>query len=252
MFSKDWDLDQYNRRAAQVIQKLQTEGLVKYLFPSEARVALPSSSNIETADHVLVVCSGYPEHAGIWSYTLLEKSIKEPAWFEKTSMEPYFRDLADSPIALVVLNPHAEELKLLPDESLDIYLSQLRQLYEHLFFSRKKQVKLALLGFSIGAEVILRFLKTYPHYAPYTKALIFVDPVPPRVGRKQMPPELSELVDHARFYGLGDPQGKPGQLADFTSKLLGITPEIFPCEYHGEMPNLIWPRLRTQLPALFT
>jgi len=250
-FSDDWDLDLLNHKASMVIKELEKEGIAKYFSVPSENVSLPATSNIETAECIMVVCSGYPEHAGVWSYTLLDKSIKEPKWFEKTSMEPYFRDLYDTNIGLIVLNPHAEELKQIPDESLDIYLFQLRRFYDYICFKRSVGIKLVLLGFSLGGEVVLRFLQTNPRYTKFTKGLILIDPVPPSIGRQNMIPELSELVEKAYFYGYGDSEGHPEKLAEFTKKILNITPEVFSCQYHGEMPNLVWPRIFQSLPAMF-
>ncbi len=250
-FSEDWDLDLLNRKAAQVIKELEKEGIAKYFLIPGENVYLPATSNTETAECIVVVCSGYPEHAGAWSYTLLDKSIEEPEWLEKTSMERYFRDLNDTDIGLIVLNPHAEELKQIPDESLDIYLLQLQQLYDYICFTRTEGVKLVLLGFSLGGEVVLRFLQNYHRYTEFTKGLILIDPVPPSIGRQKMNPELSELVDKAYFFGFGDSEGRPEELAEFTKRILDITPEVFSCQYHGEMPNLVWPRIFQALPAMF-
>ncbi len=250
-FSEDWDLNLLNKKAARVIKELEKEGIAKYFSIPGENLSLPATSNIETAECIVVVCSGYPEHAGVWSYTLLDKSMQEPEWIKKTSMEPYFRDLYDTDIGLIVLNPHAEELKQIPDESLDIYLFQLQKLYDYIGLARTDGLKFVLLGFSLGGEVVLRFLHTYPCYTKFTKGLILIDPVPPRIRRQNMIPELSELIGKTSFYGFGDPQGRPGELAEFTKRILNITPEVVSCQYHGEMPNLVWPRIFQGLPAMF-
>lgn len=250
-FSDDWDLDLLNRKASKVLQELKKEGIVKYFSVPGENVSLPATSNIETAKCILVVCSGYPEHAGVWSYTLLEKSIEEPEWFKKTSMEPYFRDLYNTDIGLIVLNPHAEELKRIPDASLDIYLSQLQQLFNYICSTWAIGVKFVLLGFSLGGEVVLRFLHTYPRYTEFTKGLILIDPVPPSIRRPNMGSELSALVDKTSFYGFGDLKGHPGELTEYTQKILQITPEVVSCQYHGEMPNLVWSRIFQSLPIMF-
>ncbi len=251
MFSDDWDLDLLNQKAAGVIEELENQEIAKYFSIPGENFSLPASSNIETVQRILVVCSGYPEHAGVWSYTLLDKSLAEPEWFEKTSMEPYFRDLYDTDIGLIVLNPHAEELKKIPDESLDIYLLQLQRVYEYICYKQAEGVRIVLLGFSLGGEVVLRFLQTHPRYAEFTKGLILIDPVPPTTGRQNMYPALLELVDKARFYGVGDSEGRPEKLAEFTENILNIAPRVFSCKYHGEMPNRVRPDVIQLLPAMF-
>lgn len=249
-FSADWDLDHLNGRAAKVITDLQQEGIATYFTVPGLTLSLPATSNIETAATIVVVCSGYPEHAGVWSYTLLDKSAEDPGWFQHTTMEPYFRGLYDTDSALVVVNPHAQELKQIPDASIGIYLSQLQHLFDRLAATRSEGMRCFLLGFSLGGEVVLRFLHTHPQYIRFTKGLILIDPVPPSIRRSAMSPELSSLVDQASFFAFGDLQGRPGELAEFTKRILQIAPEVVSCRYHGEMPNLVWPRIRQRLPAL--
>lgn len=250
-FSDDWDLDLLNRKAAEIIKGLEEEGIATgFSVPGETP-CLPATSNADTAEHLVVVCSGYPEHAGVWSYTLLDKSAEDPGWLEKTTMAPYFRDLYDTGIGLIVLNPHAEELKRVPDASLTIYLSQLQKLFDHLCSPGRGGTSVVLLGFSLGGEVVLRFLQTYPRFTGVIKGLILIDPVPPSIGRSNMRPELSALVDQASFYGFGDANGRPGELTAFAQKILKVTPVLVSCQYHGEMPNLVWPRICQSLPALF-
>ena len=62
----------------------------------------------------------------------------------------------------------------------------------------------------------------------------------------------SELVGKARFYGFGDSERRPGELAEFTKKILNITPEVFSCHYHGEMPNRVWSKVLQELSNIFT
>lgn len=249
-FSEDWDLDLLNHNAARVIEDLAREGIATTFHVPGVSLSLPATSNIETAESIVVVCSGYPEHAGVWSYTLLDKSADDPEWLKKTTMEPYFRDLHDTDTALIVLNPHAQELKEIPDASIGIYLSQLQHLYDHLASERGDGIQCLLLGFSLGGEVVLRYLHGHPHHTRFTRGLVLIDPVPPSIRRPAMSPELSALVDQASFYGFEDLEGQPGELVEYTKKILQITPELVSCRYHGEMPNRVWPRIRQRLPAL--
>ncbi|MEW6335483.1 MAG: hypothetical protein AB1558_14575 [Thermodesulfobacteriota bacterium] len=239
-----------NRNAARVVENLVREGIAAYVHVPGVDLPLPATSNIETAESVVVACSGYPEHAGVWSYTLLDKSAGDPVWLDKTTMEPYFRDLHDTDTALIVLNPHAQELKQIPDASIGIYLSQLQHLFDHLASARGDGMRSVLLGFSLGGEVVLRFLHSHPYHIRFARGLVLIDPVPPSIRRPVMSPELSALVDQASFYGFGDLEGNPGELVEYTKKILQITPELVSCRYHGEMPNLVWPRIRQRLPAL--
>ncbi|MBF0279617.1 MAG: hypothetical protein HQM13_17595 [SAR324 cluster bacterium] len=244
MFSEEWDLEFLNQRADQILQELLAEGLVKTVMVPGLKIELPASANIEHVQSVMFVCSGYPEIAGVWSYSLLEQSMKQKELLEKTSMAPYFRETPEN-VGLIVLNPHVHELKSPPETSIPEYLFQLDQLYN--FFNRSKNVKIILLGYSLGGEVILRFLQENLSFVEKTHKLIFIDPTPPSIGRRKLENGVLELVDQALFYGLCDGDGNPGEFAEFTKMRLKIQPNLIPCQSHGEMPNLIWPQLQKEL-----
>ena len=244
LFSEEWDLENLNQKANRILKELISEGWAKYISLPKLTTKLPASSNIETVDSIVIVCSGYPEIAGAWAYSLLEQSSKQPELLEKTSMAPYFRQIPNK-VGLVVLNPHIEALKTPPEASIPVYLTQLVQLYQ--YFIQKKHVKLILLGYSLGGDIILRFLQDHPSYADKTHKLIFIDPTPPSIGRRKLEPKVLELVDQALFFGLCDKEGHPGEFAEFTKMRLKIQPELISCETHGEMPNLIWPQLQKEL-----
>lgn len=247
MFSEEWDLEALNAKADQILQELISEGSGKYIsLPGEA-TKLPASANIETAESIVIVCSGYPEVSGVWSYMLLEQSVRQKELLEKTSMAPYFREIPKG-VGLIILNPHGEELKTPPEASIPVYLSQLEQLYK--YFTQSGNVRLMLLGYSLGGDVILRFLQEHLTYVNRTHKLIFIDPTPPSIGRRKLEPKVLELVDQALFYGLCDEKGHPGEFAEFTKMRLKIQPDLVPCESHGEMPNLIWPQLQKELQTI--
>jgi len=250
MFSEEWDLNSLNQQTNQIIKNLEQEGLAAYWSLSPEMSPLPISVNLSKVRQVVVVCSGYPEWAGVWSYTLLEKSHQEKEALEKTTMAPYFRDLAETEIGLVVLNPHAPDLNPVLEDSLVTYVSQLQQVYEALS-QQSDQVQIVLLGFSLGGDAIYRFLQTNPQHLARTSKLVLIDPSPPHVGRRKMNPEVGELVDQALFYGKGTEEGLPDEFAEVTKMRLKIKPELITCQYHGEMPNLAWPRIVKVLPSLF-
>jgi len=51
---------------------------------------------------VVIAALGYPEQAGVWSYTLLRQSR-----IAESSMEPYFREFAEHDIGLIAINPNS-------------------------------------------------------------------------------------------------------------------------------------------------
>ncbi len=248
MFSEEWDFDLLNEKADQIIVTLEQKGFAKYLsVPGEA-MSLPASANIETVQDVVIVASGYPERAGVWAYTLLDQSLSQPEALARTTMEPYFQELPEK-VGLVVLNPNGQELKRPPEASIPIYLEQLHHLYE--YFLGKEAIRLVILGYSLGGDVMLRFLQERPDYAAQTHGLIFIDPTPPSIGRRKLKPEVVRLVDEARFYGLCKEDGMPGEFAEFTKMRLKIKPELVVCDTHGAMPNLLLPRLLKEFQSIF-
>lgn len=245
LYSEEWDLEKLNSKANQILIDLEKEG--KCSFKSfNGSIKLPTSSNRESAKHIMIICSGYPENAGVWAYSLLEESERKSDKLAKTTMAPYFEELPDH-VRIVVLNPHEGELISPPEASIETYIFQLNQVLEYF---KNSDVSFMLLGFSLGGDVILRFLSQYPQFIGKISKLIFIDPTPPSLGRRKLKPELLELVDNALFYGLSDLDGNPGEFAEFTKMRLKIKPELVPCESHGEMPNLILSRLCEELKNL--
>jgi pimeloyl-ACP methyl ester carboxylesterase len=247
MFSEDWNLEELNKKAELILQGLEAEGWSKYIVLPATAAKLPASREYENAETIVIVCSGWPEVAGVWAYSLLEESTRQNELLDETTMAPYFRDLPGN-VGLIILNPHAEGLKTPPDASIPNYLSQLEYLYQTVLQPEKQRI--VLLGYSLGGEVILRFLQKYSGYAEKTNQLIFIDPTPPSIGRRKLNPIVLILVEKAIFYGLSDQYGHPGEFAEFTKMRLRIQPTLVPCDSHGAMPNLIWPRLQKELQTL--
>ncbi len=247
MFSEEWNLEQLNTKADQILQACVRKGLAKYISIPGLNIQLPASIHVENAAYIMLVCSGYPEHAGVWSYTLLEASMADTESLQKTSMECYFQKIPKQ-IGLIVLNPHAEKLETPPEASISVYVSQLKAIYQH--FSQKKDVKFLLTGYSLGGEGIIQFLQHNLDCLDRTHTLIFIDPTPPSLGRRKLEPRVLELVDQSLFYGLCDEEGKPGEFAEFTTMRLKIKPHLITCQVHGAMPNLTWPRIQQDLKTI--
>lgn len=243
MFSENWDFEDLNKKADQILEQLSERGLCQFLSISGESIPLPATPDIESKEHIMLVCSGFPEYAGAWSYTFLEESVSKPDMFRKTTMAPYFETLPEN-MGMVIINPHAIELKIPPEESIPLYLSQLKHVYTHLMGPKKR---FYLFGFSLGGDVILRFLQENSHYVENTEKLIFIDPSPPKVGRRKLKPEVANLLDTALFYGLCDTEGNPGEFAEIARMRLKVKPKLIECDVHGAMPNLVWPLIQKQL-----
>ncbi|MBF0287183.1 MAG: hypothetical protein HQM14_05135 [SAR324 cluster bacterium] len=247
MFSEEWNLQELDTKADKILEKVINQGLAKYISVPELNIKLPASINVENNKYVMIVCSGYPEHAGVWSYTLLEESRHGKGSLKKISMECYFQEIPEQ-IGIVVMNPHAEKLEMQPHDSIAIYVSQLKALCRYL--TQSKSIKLLLMGYSLGGEGIIQFLQQNPDQLDRIHKLILIDPTPPSLGRRKLAPKVLELVDHAFFYGLCDQEGKPGEFAELTKMRLKITPHLIPCDLHGAMPNLVWPLIQKDLQTI--
>ncbi|MBF0236397.1 MAG: alpha/beta hydrolase [SAR324 cluster bacterium] len=248
MFSEEWNFDQLQQMSADILASLENRKLMQ---PWQLEsFSLPASPDIESRKQVLIIASGYPEHAGVWSYTLLEKSIQAQEWRNKASMESWFERFYQSSTGIIVLNPH-HPLKQPPEDSLPVYLAQLTAIYQRLM-GLPNIPDIALMGYSLGGDVILRFLQEFPQYIAQTKGLVLVDPSPPQTGRRKMVPELARLMDHATLYGMMNEEGLPGEFAEIAKMRLKLTPELVQCQYHGEVPSVVLNLVCDQLNQLFS
>ena len=100
MFSTDWNLPLLNTHARRILQELEQASVLQFLTVPGVDVPLPASAHLATMRQRMILCSGYPEHAGAWSYTLLHQSLTQPEVLPRTSMAPYFRGVHESPVGL--------------------------------------------------------------------------------------------------------------------------------------------------------
>lgn len=238
MFSTDWDLATLHQKADAIITEIVHCGKAEtYCFPSLLS-PLPISPNCFSKPQMMIIASGYPERAGVWSYTLLEEAKQNPEILSQTSVASYFEQFDSSRTSLVFLNPQAESMNTKAEEAIPIYLKQLHAIYQHVL-SLQTSPRIVLYGFSLGGEVILRFLQENQNYALQTSKLVLVDPSPPSIGRRKLKPHLLSLVDDSWFYGLAHEDGSYGEFAEFAKMRLKIKPQLFHAEKHGEMPHMI-------------
>lgn len=91
--------------ALELVAGLAAEGLAEpYVAPSThdaPPVHLLVSPGAFDAGRVILVVSGVPEEAGVWSYTLLSQGR-----VEESSMRPYFAMARRRGWGVVALNPH--------------------------------------------------------------------------------------------------------------------------------------------------
>lgn len=167
---------------------------------------------------VAVAVLGYPEQAGVWSYTLLRQSRTA-----ESSMEPYFREFAEHNFGLVAINPNL----LTPDMEGETFHYQLEQAAALVSPERK----LGLIGFSMGGKIVVEFLERHPELLERVAAVALIDPTLPN---RLKTGNIRRLLDEKTLLiaSEGEVQS-PGKIA---SALLDIPFISFP-GIHGEMPN---------------
>lgn len=167
---------------------------------------------------VTVAALGYPELAGVWSYTLLRRSE-----IAETSMTPYFRRFCEQDWGLIAINPNC----LAPDIEGSSFLYQLDGVASRI----SPKSACGLIGFSMGGGIVLDFLDRYPDFLERTVGLVLIDPTLP--GRLRLTRTRALLESNTLLIASEGERNSPGKIA---SALLGIPAVCFP-GIHGQMPT---------------
>jgi pimeloyl-ACP methyl ester carboxylesterase len=167
---------------------------------------------------VVIAVLGYPEHVGVWSYTLLRQSR-----IPESSMVPYFEKFAEHDIGLVAINPNCFD----PDIEGDSFVYQLEQAVADTGPGKR----LGFMGFSMGGKVVVDFLQQRPELLDRVAGLVLIDPTLPNrlaIGN------IRNLLDNQTLLIASENEvTSPGEIA---SVLLEIPNMSLP-GIHGEMPN---------------
>jgi len=169
-------------------------------------------------DLITIAVLGYPERAGVWSFTLLSQSR-----IEQTSMEPYFREFASRDIGLIAIDPNFAE----PDIQGDSFIYQLERLVAEIDSNKK----IGLIGFSMGGKILVEFLEARPQLLKRVAGLALIDPTLP--NRLKVDNIRSLLDNNTLLVASENADTSPGDIA---SVLLEIPKISFP-GIHGQMPN---------------
>ena len=167
---------------------------------------------------VAIAVLGYPEQAGVWSYTLLRQSR-----INESSMEPYFHEFGKHDFGLLAINPNF----LGPDIEGDSFVYQLERVISDIAVD----TKIGFIGFSMGGKILVEFLQQRSKLLNRMAGLVLIDPTLPNrldVGN------IRRLLDNDTL--LIASQGEVHSPGEIASVLLGIPKISFP-GIHGEMPN---------------
>ena len=208
--------------ALQVAADMVAANVAQRKFYTDERVG-KEYSNLMTPNAfdkqlIAVAVLGYPERAGVWSYTLLRQSR-----VSESSMEPYFREFAKRGFGLVAIDPNCFG----PDIEGDSFIYQL----ERVIADVAPDKKIGFIGFSMGGKILVEFLQQRPELLGRTAGLVLIDPTLPNrlsVGN------IRRLLDKDTLLIASEGEDQsPGEIA---SILLDIPKISFP-GIHGEMPN---------------
>ena len=167
---------------------------------------------------VVIAALGYPEQAGVWSYTLLRQSS-----VAESSMEPYFREFAEHELGLIAINPNC----LSPDIEGDSFIYQ----FERVVADLGPDQRIAFVGFSMGGKIVVDFLQDRPGLLVRVAGLVLIDPT---LSNRLEAGNIRQLLDNDTLLIASEGEiTSPGEIA---SVLLGIPKVSFP-GIHGEMPN---------------
>ncbi|MHC4148386.1 MAG: alpha/beta fold hydrolase [Planctomycetota bacterium] len=167
---------------------------------------------------VVIAVLGYPEHVGVWSYTLLRQSR-----ISESSMECYFHEFANNDFGLVAINPNFFG----PDIEGDSFIHQLEQVVADV----PADTKIGFIGFSMGGRILVEFLEQHPALLDRVVGLVLIDPTLPNRLKVE---NIRRLLDNDTL--LIASEGEANSPGEISSMLLQI-PKISFAGIHGEMPN---------------
>jgi pimeloyl-ACP methyl ester carboxylesterase len=219
MFEEEMQL---NKRAEQIVAGMVAANVVQKKVYFDERVG-KEYSNLVTEGafdkkFIAIAVLGFPERAGVWSYSLLGQGrVKE------SSMEGYFREFAKHGMGLVAIDPNFFG----PDIEGESFVYQLSKVIADI--SPEKAI--SLIGFSMGGKILVEYLEQRPELQERICGLVLIDPT------------LPNRLDVGNIRGLLDEntlliasEGAVQSPGDIASVLLQI-PKITIAGIHGEMPN---------------
>jgi len=219
MFENEAELE---KTAARIVADMVAAGVAQRKCYIDERLG-KEYSNLMTPDAfdkqlIVIAVLGYPERAGVWSYTLLSQSR-----ISESSMEPYFCEFGRHGFGLVAIDPNCFG----PDIEGDSFIYQI----ERVVADVAPGAKMGFIGFSMGGKILVEFLEQRPEILVRVAGLVLVDPtLPNRLSVRHIRPLLD---DNTLLIASQGEDHSPGEIA---SALLEI-PSISFAGIHGQMPN---------------
>lgn len=224
--------EQLGEKTHEIVKGLQQEGLVRYIELTEPETGegftVLASPGVTSFDRLLLVVSGVPEAAGVWSHALLSQGR-----IDETSMRDYFIMTQKHNWAMLALNPHAQG-----EANRPAYRRHLDATLGFLALEDSRRL-IKILCFSAGGAVVTEYLNQKAHVAERIDSLILIDPVPPAIKKSKVSPELRDLLDRSILYGIEDPPDQPAPWATLAGSVLGMPVKSVKAQLHGELPHLL-------------
>ena len=167
---------------------------------------------------IVIAVLGYPERAGVWSYTLLRQSRDS-----ESSMERYFREFGKNNFGLIAINPNFFG----PDIEGGSFIYQLERVVADIDTDKKT----GFIGFSMGGKILVEFLEQRPEILERVVGLTLIDPT---LSNRLKVENIRRLLDNDTL--LIASEGEVNSPGEISSMLLQIPKISFP-GIHGEMPN---------------
>ena len=168
---------------------------------------------------IVITILGYPEEAGVWSYSLLREGR-----VDESSMRAYFEGFGRAGIGMIAINPNYPK----PDIEGLLFHDQLERLANRIGSDQQ----LGFIGFSMGGKILLEFLQRHEELHARTTGVALIDPTLPHRASAQ---NLRLLLDNKTLLiSSEDERMSPGKIAE---ALLEIDSLSFPGA-HGEMPSM--------------
>jgi pimeloyl-ACP methyl ester carboxylesterase len=219
MFDEEIEL---NKAADEIVGEMIAAKVVERKVYFDERVGKEYSNLVSEGafekKFIAIAVLGYPERAGVWSYSLLGQGR-----VEECSMECYFREFAKHDMGLVAIDPNYFGA----DIEGDSFVYQLSKVIADIGPERK----IGLIGFSMGGKVLVEYLQQNPEVQERVAGLVLIDPT------------LPNRLDVGNIRGLLDEntlliasEGQVQSPGDIASVLLQI-PKIVFTGIHGEMPS---------------
>ena len=132
MFSENWNREQLSDQVQKQNQKLMDQNLVCLQKVPEVEIDLICSKPLDSTPKIVFIISGFPERAGVWSYTLFQQTTPTGEPPIEALITPYMEWFQTQEYNCILLDPHTDLSVSDNDVSIENYLPQISKVIDHL------------------------------------------------------------------------------------------------------------------------